>query len=336
MILTEFEKNTEATLYFDDFNLSLIRNFPDFTLSLDKMGIIGKGVFSSDTLFKVGELSATVDINEVMFGDDLSIKSIAADGADITILVLADGTANYDIAKASDEIEEEVPEESESVSLGLKSISKTNSEFVFYDQGLAYFMQLAGINVTGEGDFASDIFDLDTKGKIDDAEVTYEGVDYLHNKAIDLDVLLSMDLTNSVYTFKENIIHVNDFPLAADGSFALLEDGFGMDLPSPPQGPNSDSCFLWCRLSIRSLLKNIPPYSWIMSKVRPHIDFGTGYIIVSQLPFDQALKIRSSLPYFSYVSIETESGSFTDALEYSQYEYWFDFHKEIVETDFGI
>lgn len=230
MILTEFEKNTEATLYFDDFNLSLIRNFPDFTLSLDKMGIIGKGVFSSDTLFKVGELSATVDINEVMFGDDLSIKSIAADGADITILVLADGTANYDIAKASDEIEEEVPEESESVSLGLKSISITNSEFVFYDQGLAYFMQLAGINVTGEGDFASDIFDLDTKGKIDDAEVTYEGVDYLHNKAIDLDVLLSMDLTNSVYTFKENIIHVNDFPLAADGSFALLEDGFGMDL----------------------------------------------------------------------------------------------------------
>lgn len=39
-----------------------------------------------------------------------------------------------------------------------------------------------------------------------------------------------MDLINSVYTFKENQLLVNTFPLHADGSFSLLEDGFGMDL----------------------------------------------------------------------------------------------------------
>lgn len=43
LIMSEFSKNTEASLYFDDFNLSLIRNFPNFTLSLDNMGIIGTG-----------------------------------------------------------------------------------------------------------------------------------------------------------------------------------------------------------------------------------------------------------------------------------------------------
>ncbi|NVJ47726.1 MAG: AsmA family protein, partial [Cytophagia bacterium] len=68
LIISEFAKNTEATIYFDDFNLSLLRNFPNFTLSLDEMGIIGTGVFAQDTLFKVGELSATVDLNQVLFG----------------------------------------------------------------------------------------------------------------------------------------------------------------------------------------------------------------------------------------------------------------------------
>lgn len=230
-IMLEFAKSTEATLYFDDFNLSLIRNFPNFTLSLDDMGIIGTGVFETDTLFKVKELSATVNLKEVLFGDAISIKSIAADGADITIIVLQDGTANYDIARASEDTEETMDEEEAGgVSFGLESIAITNSQFVYFDQSLAYFMQLAGMNVKGEGDFANDIFDLETTGRIDDVEVSYDGVDYLHNKSIDLDVILSMDLTNSKYTFKDNVIKVNDFPLAADGSFTLMDDGYGMDL----------------------------------------------------------------------------------------------------------
>jgi hypothetical protein len=231
LIISEFEKNTEATLYFDDFNLSLLRNFPDFTLSLSDMGIIGKGVFDQDTLFKVQELSATVNLKEVMFGESISLKSIMADGADITIIVLEDGTANYDIAKATtEEIPAEETGDGEGVTFGLRSITISNSEFVYFDQALSYFMQLADINVKGEGDFANDIFDLKTTGMIGDVEVTYEGIDYLHNKSVDLDVVLSMDLPNSTYTFKDNVLKVNTFPISASGSFSMLEDGYGMDL----------------------------------------------------------------------------------------------------------
>ncbi|HEY9117063.1 MAG TPA: AsmA-like C-terminal region-containing protein, partial [Roseivirga sp.] len=231
IIIEEFQNNTEATLYFEDFNLSLIKNFPDFTLSLTHMGIIGTGVFQEDTLFQVQDLSATVDLNEILFGDEINLKSISADGADITIIVLQDGTANYDIAKPSIEAEEEPEaEDASAVSFGLQSIAITNSDFVYYDQGLAYFMQLGGINIKGEGDFANDIFDLKTTGKIDDVEVTYEGVDYLHNKSVDLDVVLSMDIPNYIFTFKDNVLKVNTFPLSADGYFSMLEDGYGMDL----------------------------------------------------------------------------------------------------------
>lgn len=233
LVISEFEKSTEAELYFGDVSLSLIKNFPDFTLSLSDMGITGKGLFEGDTLMSVGNLSASIDLNEVLFGETISLKSINLTKPSFTIITLADGTANYDIAKASEEIPVETTEgeeEGAAVSLGIKSFSIEDGDFVYYDQSIAYFMQMANINVKGSGDFAADIFDLISTGSLDLVDMNYDGTDYVTNKSVDLDVVLSMDLPNSKYTFKENAISINSFPLAVDGYFSLLEDGFGMDL----------------------------------------------------------------------------------------------------------
>ena len=230
LVISEFEKSTEAELYFGDVSLSLIKNFPDFTLSLSDMGITGKGLFEGDTLMSVGNLSASIDLNEVLFGETISLKSIRLDKPSFTIITLADGTANYDIAKASEEVPVEVSEEGAAVSFGIQSFSIEDGDFVYYDQSIAYFMQMANINVEGSGDFKADIFDLVSTGTLDLVDMNYDGTDYVTNKAVDLDVTLSMDLPNSKYTFKENEILINSFPLTVDGYFSLLEDGFGMDL----------------------------------------------------------------------------------------------------------
>lgn len=230
LVISEFEKSTEAELYFGDFSLSLLKNFPDFTLGLSDMGIIGKGLFEGDTLMSVGNLNASVDLNEVLFGETISLKSISLDRPNITIISLADGNANYDIAKASEEVAVETESEESAVNFGIKAFSIKDGEFVYYDQGIQYFMQMANINVEGSGDFEADIFDLISKGSLDLVDMNYDGTDYVTDKTVNLDVVLSMDLPNSKYTFKENEISINSFPLAVDGFFSLLEDGFGMDL----------------------------------------------------------------------------------------------------------
>lgn len=231
LVISEFEKSTEAELYFGDVSLSLIKNFPDFTLSLSDMGITGKGLFEGDTLMSVGNLSASIDLNEVLFGETISLKSIRLDKPSFTIITLADGSSNYDIAKASEEIPVEISEEEgAAVSFGIQSFSIEDGDFVYYDQSIAYFMQMANINVEGSGDFEADIFDLVSTGTLDLVDMNYDGTDYVTNKSVDLDVTLSMDLPNSKYTFKENEILINSFPLTVDGYFSLLEDGFGMDL----------------------------------------------------------------------------------------------------------
>lgn len=62
-----------------------------------------------------------------------------------------------------------------------------------------------------------------------------------------------------------------------------------------------------------------------MAKVNPHIDLQTGYVQLSRLPFDQAIQLRKWLPTTSLVSLNTELGKIDDAIQYSEYEYWFDF-----------
>ncbi len=69
-----------------------------------------------------------------------------------------------------------------------------------------------------------------------------------------------------------------------------------------------------------------------MKKVNPHFKEGQEFIQVSRLPFNQAKDIRNSFLSSSITGVETPVGFVPDAIEYSQYEYWFDF--EYKSTDY--
>ncbi len=232
IIVSEFEKNTEATVYFDvdEFSLSLIKSFPDFTIGLGDFGVVGKGVFEGDTLVSVNELEARVNLSDVLFGESMSIKAVYLDQPSFMIISLADGRANYDIAKATEEVEAAVEEEAGSVSFGINNFSISDGEFIYFDQGLEFIMDLSEVNLKGRGDFAEDIFDLISTGSIGGVTVNYGGTEYLTDKSLDLDLVMSMDLPNSTYTFKENEFAINEFPLHLDGSFQMLEEAYAMDI----------------------------------------------------------------------------------------------------------
>ncbi len=76
-----------------------------------------------------------------------------------------------------------------------------------------------------------------------------------------------------------------------------------------------------------------------MQKAFPHINSGLGYIQLSRLPFNQAIKLRNWLPDTSLITVKAEGDLLDDCIQYSEYEYWFDFNfkeQNLAETDFGI
>lgn len=68
-----------------------------------------------------------------------------------------------------------------------------------------------------------------------------------------------------------------------------------------------------------------------MAKVRPHIDLGVGYVRISRLPLNQAIGIRQHLSQICILNLKTDEGLIDDAIEYSQYEYWFEFLNKSAE-----
>ena len=74
-----------------------------------------------------------------------------------------------------------------------------------------------------------------------------------------------------------------------------------------------------------------------MRKAIPHIDSGAGYIQLSRLPFNQAIELRNWLPITSLITVKSEEGLVNDCIQYSEYEYWFDFSfRQDTESEFGI
>lgn len=74
-----------------------------------------------------------------------------------------------------------------------------------------------------------------------------------------------------------------------------------------------------------------------MAKVNPHFDLGTSYVQLSKLPFDQAMEFRTWIPMTSMISLNTTVGRVEDAIQYSEYEYWFDYYySKTSEPDFGL
>ena len=232
-------ENVNAKVYYDidGFSLSLIKNFPDITVSMSDFGVAGVDIFENDTLVSIGEFLVTVDLMSAISGDQIIIKKILLDEPNINVRVLADGTANYDIAKESEEVteveeevEENVSEEESNVSIGIKNWAIRNANLVYDDQSMNVYTSINGLTHEGSGDFTLDVFDLTTNTTVSSASFGFEGVEYVSNKSLELDVTLNMNLADMTFTFKENRIAVNDFAMEADGYVSMPDEDIDMDI----------------------------------------------------------------------------------------------------------
>src|SRR5690606_16731138 len=146
-------------------DLSLIRNFPNLSVSIDDLSVTGVESFSGDTLAHMEALNLTLDIMSVIKGDQIQIKKIQLNKPSINVLVLEDGTANYDIAIESED-ETPVEEESgESVDLSIDQYEINDGKIVYSDASLPMLMVMSGVNHTGKGNFAEEVFTLSTTTK---------------------------------------------------------------------------------------------------------------------------------------------------------------------------
>lgn len=244
-------ENINANVFYDPdgLSLTLINNFPNFTLGLENFGISGKDEFEKDTLVSVGSFEIIIDLMSVISGDQITINAITLDQPKILVLVLPDGKANYDIAMPAEEEDVTLPSEdgSSAFNIGIKKWEIINGDMVYADQTMNFYTSVLGINHTGSGDFTQALFDLTTNTTVDDLSLGFEGVEYMSGKTANIDLILSMDLDNMKFTFKENTIKVNDFGFGFDGYVSMPGEDIDMDITYNGKD-----------ISIKSILSLIP------------------------------------------------------------------------------
>lgn len=228
----ELDNALNAQVYYDTdaFSLSLFRNFPDLSVTVGNFGIVGNAPFEKDTLMDVNEFSLTLDIMSVINGEQIEIVNVALLDPTINVLVLEDGTANYDIVKPSEEVEETDEEPAESVAIQIQGWQIVNANVVYHDATIPMVAQMSGLTHSGSGDFAKDVFDMITDTEVAALTFSYDGVAYISNKTLNANITMAMDLANMKFTFKENKVSLNDFSFGFDGFVSMPAEDVDLDL----------------------------------------------------------------------------------------------------------
>ena len=228
LVATTANNNMNATLTYSDSDLSIFSNFPSVSLDLKNVAVVNKVPFLGDTLYSAEHLYLSMGILELFKKNEpIKINSITSENGFVNIIINENNIGNYDIA-IKDSTETKTTEKS-TFSFDINSYELKNMAFKYDDKSTNNRVLLDSIYHTGNGNFAKDIFNLDTE-TTGNFSLTVNNVNFLNNVKVRLDALLAIDLNNSKYTFKENKGFINQLPLEFEGFIQLVDENQLYDL----------------------------------------------------------------------------------------------------------
>ena len=131
----EIEKKINAKVYYNEFDISLIKHFPKLTLSLADFGVVGHAPFRGDTLVQAKEFSVSVDVKSILSGDKIDVHAIALESPKILIKTLRDGSSNYDIYKTDSlEVQKVESKEKSNFKVNIQSWKINNGQIIYDDR----------------------------------------------------------------------------------------------------------------------------------------------------------------------------------------------------------
>ena len=240
MLKRTINENLNATVAWEDLDLSLFSSFPDASLQLNNFSVINRAPFEGDTLASGKTLSMDMGIMQLFKKSNEAIKvdEVKIDEAFVNIKIDSLGNANYDIAIKDDAPAVTEGEESAGgFTFDLKNYEITNSRINYLDEATNTYLMLTEVQHEGSGDLSQEISNLDTKTEAF-ASFKIDSTEYLTKNRISLDAIFKLDLKNQKYTFLENEAKINELPLTFDGYLKVNETNNEVNLTF--KTPSSD------------------------------------------------------------------------------------------------
>ena len=230
MVKDEINNNVNAQVDFDQVSISFLSAFPNVSIKVSDLSVIGREEFSGDTLAFLQQFQLKVGLMSVL-NDPLEIRSIIIEHPHVYAKILENGKANWDIVFESKDAEEASKnEESTNMVIRLKEFKIDAANILYEDQTMNLLTDIRNMDFLLSGDLSADNATLSTQTKMEAFTLTMDGISYLTKTKMDLNADLNADLKNSKYTFKDNNLLINDLEIGFDGSVAMPNDDISIDM----------------------------------------------------------------------------------------------------------
>lgn len=232
LVKQEGNKMLNAQFDFSALDISLIRNFPSASITLEDFWLKGAGEFQNDTLIQAGELTAAVNLFSLFGNSGYDISKIIIEDTKVKAIVLENGHPNWDVMKPSADTTdtEETPTESAPIRIKLQKLSIKDLSVSYDDRQGGMYAAINHLNATCSGDFGSERTTVDLS--METPSLTYRtgGIPFLNKARLEADMNVDADFANNKYTLKDNTISLNAIQVNIDGWAAMQKNGIGMDM----------------------------------------------------------------------------------------------------------
>lgn len=224
-IQRELDQRVDATVSFDDIDLTLLSTFPTLTAEVSGLQVVGKGRFDGKTLFSAELIGAGLDLMALLRDDQIIVESVLVEMPVVQLEETPDGEANYDIIKAEDQTTEE---DGEAVSLQIRSYRIVSGTFS-YDTPDVH-VAIAELDHVGSAVIDATSQTLRSSTTVGALTLQLGRVTYLRRAKIQLDVGATLVPGDSRVALDELGLRVNSLSTTGSGTIAWPSDAIDLDV----------------------------------------------------------------------------------------------------------
>jgi hypothetical protein len=223
----EIERATRVQVAWSDVGLTFFRDFPNLTLSLRDLTVVGTGRFEGDTLAAVGTVRLALRSGSIVSAlrqsGPIVVRSVRIEEPAVQLRVLEDGEANWDGLRPRRTTEER-RESGEGIfrdlAVELRSFELSDGSVVLDNARSGLFASLEGLRHSLSGNFSRESLLASTETHAERTSLRFAGTPWLTGVALDLSADLDIDRAETRVRLLENELRLNELLLRLSGEVA--------------------------------------------------------------------------------------------------------------------
>lgn len=235
IVKREANEMLRAQFDFEKLDISLLRHFPNASLEVKGVLLLGTDTFENDTILAAKRVSVVVDPWS-LFGDGgFEVSKILLASPSVHARKLADGRVNWDVmnvSAVSSEAESQGvgADEPSTFRLSVRDFRIVDAAIRYEDDSTRVRFSATPVSLRLRGDLSASQSDLALRLDARDMRLVSGGIPLLGGAEAEFDAVIGADLATGRYTFSDNKLRLNAIEMGLDGWVELADNAVDMDI----------------------------------------------------------------------------------------------------------